>query len=130
MNEMCLNLLGTGSKDDEGKQFSLEVLDFMRDKIADFQEETEIYITSRRRQPRAVRPRLAKIDVENLERILSARKYKWVCPILYKLLPSSVSEMKIFFRDLIKKNFKKSSQEERSSTYTPEQYEWNMATYH
>jgi ribonucleoside-triphosphate reductase len=40
MNEMCLNLLGTGIKDDEGKQFSLEVLDFMRDKIADFQEET------------------------------------------------------------------------------------------
>lgn len=40
MNEMCINLLGCGIKSKAGHKFALEVLDFMREKIADYQEET------------------------------------------------------------------------------------------
>ena len=42
MNEACLNLLGKGITSDEGKQFALRVLDFMRDRILQYQKETGI----------------------------------------------------------------------------------------
>ena len=43
MNEMCINLYGDEKYDilsEEGKAFSVEVLDFMREKLSDYQEET------------------------------------------------------------------------------------------
>ncbi len=40
MNEACLNLLADGIGSFRGKQFSLEVMDFMRAKIVEFQKET------------------------------------------------------------------------------------------
>lgn len=40
MNEACLNFLGCSIFDPEGNDFASRVLDFMRDKIADFQSET------------------------------------------------------------------------------------------
>lgn len=40
MNEMCQNLLGVGIHSPIGKQFSLEVLDKMRNRLSDYQEET------------------------------------------------------------------------------------------
>ena len=40
MNEACLNLLGDDIGSFRGKQFALEVMDFMRAKIVDFQKET------------------------------------------------------------------------------------------
>lgn len=40
MNEMCQNLLGVGIHSPVGKQFSLEVLDKMRTRLSDYQEET------------------------------------------------------------------------------------------
>lgn len=40
MNEMCQNLLGVGIHSPVGKQFSLEVLDKMRNRLSDYQEET------------------------------------------------------------------------------------------
>jgi ribonucleoside-triphosphate reductase len=40
MNEACLNFLGCSIFDAEGNDFASKVLDFMRDKIADFQSET------------------------------------------------------------------------------------------
>ena len=46
MNEACLNFLGCSIFDPEGNDFASRVLDFMRDKIADFQSETgHIYNT-------------------------------------------------------------------------------------
>ncbi|MFW6377582.1 MAG: ribonucleoside triphosphate reductase [bacterium] len=39
-NEMCLNLFNESIKSDKGHNFSVEVLKFMREKVADFQEET------------------------------------------------------------------------------------------
>lgn len=40
MNECCLNFLGKGIATKEGKDFALEVLDFMRSKLKGFQEST------------------------------------------------------------------------------------------
>ncbi|MDR3273862.1 MAG: ribonucleoside triphosphate reductase, partial [Puniceicoccales bacterium] len=40
MNEACLNFLGKDITSDGGKAFALEVLDFMRDKIMEFQKKT------------------------------------------------------------------------------------------
>jgi ribonucleoside-triphosphate reductase len=40
MNEACLNLLGEDITTVEGRSFALEVLDFMREKIVEFQKET------------------------------------------------------------------------------------------
>ncbi len=40
MNECCLNFLGSTIGEPEGRLFSLRVLDFMRDRLAAFQEET------------------------------------------------------------------------------------------
>lgn len=40
MNEACLNLLRDGIGSFRGKQFALEVMDFMRAKIVEFQKET------------------------------------------------------------------------------------------
>ncbi len=40
MNETCLNMLNTDIASIEGKDFALKILDFMRDRIMKFQEET------------------------------------------------------------------------------------------
>ncbi|MBP7734455.1 MAG: ribonucleoside triphosphate reductase [Spirochaetes bacterium] len=40
MNETCLNMLNTDIATIEGKEFALKVLDFMRNRIMQFQEET------------------------------------------------------------------------------------------
>jgi len=62
MNEMCHNLLGVGIKDEEGRQFSLEVLDFMRERIADYQEETEDLFNLEATPAESCAYRLAKVD--------------------------------------------------------------------
>jgi anaerobic ribonucleoside-triphosphate reductase len=40
MNEACLNFLGSDIASEEGMNFATEVMDFMRDKLMEFQEET------------------------------------------------------------------------------------------
>ncbi|MDR1615684.1 MAG: ribonucleoside triphosphate reductase [Syntrophomonadaceae bacterium] len=40
MNEACLNFLGTDIGSEEGKVFAQEVMDYMRDKLMDYQNET------------------------------------------------------------------------------------------
>ncbi len=40
MNEACLNLLGKNIADPEGQKFTERVLDFMRNRLVEFQEET------------------------------------------------------------------------------------------
>ena len=40
MHECCLNFLGKGIETEEGTKFTVEVMDFMRNKLKEFQEET------------------------------------------------------------------------------------------
>jgi len=42
MNEACLNLLGTDIGTEKGHRFAKKVLDFMRDRLIQYQEETSI----------------------------------------------------------------------------------------
>lgn len=63
MNEMCVNLLGCGIKSKAGHKFALEVLDFMREKIADYQEETGDLFNLEATPAESCAYRLAKIDV-------------------------------------------------------------------
>ncbi|MBU2634070.1 MAG: ribonucleoside triphosphate reductase [Nanoarchaeota archaeon] len=41
MHEACLNFLNKGLETEEGKEFAIETLNFMRDKLKDFQKETD-----------------------------------------------------------------------------------------
>ena len=40
MHECCLNFLGKGIETEEGTKFAIEIMDFMRNKLKEFQEET------------------------------------------------------------------------------------------
>ena len=40
MNEACMNLFGEGIASEKGQKFAVDVLDFMRDRLEQYQEET------------------------------------------------------------------------------------------
>ena len=41
MNEACINLFGKNITEEDGKKFTLEILDLMREKLMDYQNETD-----------------------------------------------------------------------------------------
>ena len=63
MNEMCLNLLGKDIRDEEAHQFALEVLDFMRDKLSDYQEDSQQLFNLEATPAESTCYRLARLDV-------------------------------------------------------------------
>ena len=63
LNEMCVNLLGTGILSPEGKEFSERVLDFMREKLSDYQEETENLYNLEATPAESTAFRLARKDI-------------------------------------------------------------------
>lgn len=64
MNEALLNFMDTDIASKEGRSFTLEVLDFMRDKLADFQEETGHIYNLEATPAEGTTYRLAKKDKE------------------------------------------------------------------
>jgi ribonucleoside-triphosphate reductase len=62
MNEAVLNLLGCDIASLSGKDFALKVLNFMREKLADFQEETENIYNLEATPAEGTSYRLARID--------------------------------------------------------------------
>jgi ribonucleoside-triphosphate reductase len=62
MNEACLNFLGCSIFDPEGLDFATRVLDFMRDKIADFQAQTDHIYNLEATPAEGTSFRLARID--------------------------------------------------------------------
>ncbi|MBO8144465.1 MAG: ribonucleoside triphosphate reductase [Thermodesulfobacterium sp.] len=72
MNEMCLNFLGRPIYDPDAKEFAMKVLKFMRDKIADFQEETGNFYNLEATPAEGTSYRLAKIDKKKFPRIKTA----------------------------------------------------------
>ncbi len=62
MNEACLNLLNDNIGSFRGKQFALEVMDFMRAKIVEFQKETGNNYNLEATPGEGTSYRLAKID--------------------------------------------------------------------
>ena len=62
MNEACLNFLNTDISSLEGKTFSIKVLDFMREKIMQYQEETGSFYNLEATPAEGVTYRFAKHD--------------------------------------------------------------------
>jgi len=72
MNEACLNLFGKGIASKEGKSFALKVLDFMRKRLQDFQEETGHIYNLEATPGEGASHRLARIDRKNYPDIITA----------------------------------------------------------
>ena len=78
MNEACLNLLGEDIASLKGREFTLKVLDFMRDKLLKFQNETGNNYNLEATPAEGTSYRLAKIDKEKFPDIICAddKEYK------------------------------------------------------
>jgi ribonucleoside-triphosphate reductase len=74
MNEACLNFLGKGIATPEGQEFTLKVLDFMRDKLFEFQRETGNNYNLEATPAEGTSYRLAKIDKKRYPDIICANQ--------------------------------------------------------
>jgi ribonucleoside-triphosphate reductase len=74
MNEACLNLFGIGIWDESAKKFAEKVLDFMREKLKEFQEETGNLYNLEATPAEGTCFRLAKIDKERFPDIIVANE--------------------------------------------------------
>jgi ribonucleoside-triphosphate reductase (formate) len=72
MNEACLNLLGKDIASPEGQNFTKQVLDFMRNKLIEFQKETGNNYNLESTPAEGTSYRLAKIDKEKYPEIITA----------------------------------------------------------
>ncbi len=72
MNECCLNFLGKNIATTEGKQFTLEVLDYMREKLTQYQEETGHMYNLEATPAEGVTYRFAKIDKQKFAEIIAS----------------------------------------------------------
>ena len=74
LNEACLNLLGVTIGDREGRKFGLKVLDFMRDKLVEFQQETGNNFNLEATPAEGTSYRLAMIDKKKYPDIICANE--------------------------------------------------------
>lgn len=74
MNEACINLLGETIAGTRGKAFTLKVLDFMRKRLLDFQEETTNLYNLEATPAEGLCYRLAKLDKEQFPNIICANE--------------------------------------------------------
>ncbi len=72
MNEACLNFLGKDIATEEGRKFSLKVLDFMRERLKEIQEETGHIYNLEATPAEGTSYRLAKIDKKKYPKIIAA----------------------------------------------------------
>ncbi|MEM5836453.1 MAG: ribonucleoside triphosphate reductase [Candidatus Aenigmatarchaeota archaeon] len=74
MNEACLNFLGCSIGDKAGLEFSEKVLDYMRERLEDFQQETGNIYNLEATPAEATSYRLAKIDKQKYPDIIVANE--------------------------------------------------------
>jgi ribonucleoside-triphosphate reductase len=72
MNEACLNFIGKDLSTKEGQTFTLEILDFFRDRLLEYQEETDQIFNLEASPAEGASYRLAKKDKQLYSDILSA----------------------------------------------------------
>jgi len=77
MNEACANFLDTDMGSEKGKAFALEIMDFIRDRIAEIQEETGDIFNLEATPAEGTSYRLAMIDKKKFPGILCANEYQW-----------------------------------------------------
>ena len=71
MHESCLNFMGKGIETEEGRAFALKVLDYMRKRISDFQEETGNIYNLEATPAEGTSYRLAKLDKKEFPEIIT-----------------------------------------------------------
>jgi len=74
MNEACLNFLGRSIGDPEGLSFTIKVLDYMRKRLQDFQEETGNIYNLEATPAEGTSHRLARIDKKTYPGIIVANE--------------------------------------------------------
>ncbi|MEI6222886.1 MAG: ribonucleoside triphosphate reductase [bacterium] len=74
LNEVCLNLLGTNIASTAGQVFSQKVLDFMRNRLVDFQQETGNNYNLEATPAEATTYRLALLDKKHFPGIIVANE--------------------------------------------------------
>ncbi|RKY56580.1 MAG: ribonucleoside triphosphate reductase, partial [Candidatus Neomarinimicrobiota bacterium] len=74
MNEACLNLFGEDIASGKSSNFTIKVLDFMRDKLLEFQKETGNNYNLEATPAEGTSYRLAKIDKKKYSRIICANE--------------------------------------------------------
>ncbi len=74
MNEACLNFLGVSIVDPEGRAFAIRVLDFMRDRLLEFQKRTGNNYNLEATPAESTAYRLAKLDKRLYPDILVANE--------------------------------------------------------
>ncbi len=72
MNEACLNFMGGDITSKKGEKFALDVLDFMRDKLKEYQEETGHIYNLEATPAESTAYRLAIADKEKYPEIITA----------------------------------------------------------
>ena len=77
MNEACLNLFGKSIASEEGRKFAIKVLDFMRAKLIEFQEETDNLYNLEATPAESTSYRLAKIDKDKYSDIICANEEEY-----------------------------------------------------
>lgn len=85
MNEACQNLLGESIATAKGQEFAARVLDFMRDKLIHFQEETGNIYNLEATPAEGATYRLAKLDKKVYSKIICAnqKEYQEGCEPFY-----------------------------------------------
>lgn len=77
MNECLLNLMGQGVATEEGKALAEQILDFMRAKISDYQEQTGSLFNLEATPAEGTSYRLARLDKELFPEIIVANEQFW-----------------------------------------------------
>ncbi len=77
MNEACFNLFGESIVSEEGRKFAIKVLDFMRNKLIEFQEETGNLYNLEATPAESTSYRLAKIDKDKYSDIICANEEEY-----------------------------------------------------
>jgi len=77
MNESCRNFLGKGIDSPEGKKFTIDVLNFMRETIKEFQEETGNLYNLEATPAESTSYRLARLDKQKYHSIITAGTGKY-----------------------------------------------------
>ncbi|MFN4189765.1 MAG: ribonucleoside triphosphate reductase [Pseudothermotoga sp.] len=72
MHEALVNLFGKGIETDEGRNFAIKVLDFMRNKLIDYQKQTNNLFNLEATPAEGTSYRLAKIDKESFKDIYTS----------------------------------------------------------
>ncbi len=74
MNEALLNLLGCSIVSEEGDRFAVKILDFMRNRLSEYQEETENIYNLEATPAEGTSYRLARIDKRKYPEIIVANE--------------------------------------------------------